>query len=202
MAIHHHTPLVLASGSAIRAQMLKSAGLHFSVVPGSVNEEEIKADPALAGQKPETLAAALARAKALCVARDYPEHVTIGADQVCVLNETIFDKPASRQRAIEQLQQLAGQTHRQISAVCLARGQEVIWEHSQQAELTMRPLSLREIEAYVEADTPLKSCGAYCYESLGRHLFTQVTGSEDVIKGLPLQAIIARLHAMEAIGLD
>lgn len=198
MSIHHHIPLVLASGSAVRAQMLKAAGLSFSVAPSSVDEDAIKHE--MKGAAPTELAAALARAKALDVAQHYPDHLTIGADQLCVLGAQVFDKPGSVNRAVEQLQQLAGHAHRQYSAVCLARGQELVWQQVAHAELTMRPLSVAEIEAYVAADQPLKSCGAYCYELLGRHLFARVEGTDDVIKGLPMQALIFALHEQGAIG--
>ena len=226
--ITHHTPIVLASGSAIRAQMLKGCGLQFSVAPSNVDEEEIKRDWALGirdsgSHEPAKaddpmhrarserafvenntfggLAAALAKAKALNVSPAYPEHFTIGADQLCVQENRIFDKPETRSAALAQLQQLQGSEHRQISAVCIARGDEVVWEHHEAATLTMRGLNDAEIDAYITADDPLKSCGSYKYESLGKHLFAQVDGADSVIKGLPLQALIAQLHKMGAISL-
>lgn len=216
--ITHHSPLVLASGSAIRAQMLKGCGLQFSVVPSNVDEEEIKSEFVSRTSDFAALAKALARAKALNVSAGYPDALTIGADQLCVLpsstpplalppkggegeHGTIFDKPATRSGAIAQLEALQGKEHLQISAVCVARGAEVLWEHQERAVLTMRPLKRAEIEAYISADDPLKSCGAYKYESLGKHLFQCVSGNDDVIKGLPLQALIYQLHQMGAIGL-
>jgi septum formation protein len=198
--ITHHTPLVLASGSAIRAQMLKGAGLQFSVAPSNVDEDEIKRE---IGDVPkEALAAELARAKALNVSPAYPEHLCIGADQLCVQKNRIFDKPETRKAAIEQLHQLQAHEHCQISAVCITRGGEVVWEHQECATLTMRALTDAEITAYITADDPLKSCGAYKYESLGKHLFERVDGNDSVIKGLPLQALIAKLHKMGAIALS
>lgn len=202
MTIIHHIPLVLASGSAIRAQMLKGAGLQFSVAPSNVDEEEIKKSDELRVTGYEALAAELARAKALNVSVSYRDHLTIGADQLCVQENRIFDKPETREAAIDQLLALSGRTHQQISAVCIARGAELVWEHQSAASLTMRSLSDAEIAAYIDADLPLKSCGAYKYESLGKHLFAAVTGDDATIKGLPLQPLIAQLHAMGAIALE
>lgn len=199
--ITHHIPLVLASGSAIRAQMLKSAGLKFSVAPSNVDENAIKTAHAEDHSDPYRLATGLARAKAQNVAPAYPEHITIAADQICECEGHIFDKPETRERAQAQLAALAGKTHRQISGCCLARGGEILWEFQASALLTMRVLSEEEIARYIEADMPLKSCGAYHYEALGKHLFTRIEGSEDVIKGLPLQPLIAQLHEMGAIAL-
>ena len=202
MTIAHHTPLVLASGSAIRAQMLKGCGLQFSVAPSNVDEEAIKKGFEIGDAGLGRLAGELSRAKALNVAPAYPDHLTIGADQLCVLENSIFDKPETREAAIEQLMQLQGQTHQQISAVCLARGSEVMWEHQCAALLTMRALTEAEAAAYIDADLPLKSCGAYKYESLGKHLFAEVLGEDATIKGLPLQPLLAQLHGMGAIALE
>lgn len=229
MTLFQPIPLVLASGSAIRAQMLKGCGLSFSVAPSNVDEEAMKREflaphpnplpkgegtrstsplgrgqnsAAILGEgKYEQLAAKLASAKALNVSASYPEHLTIGADQLCVLGESIFDKPMTKAAAIQQLQQLSGRTHQQISAVCIARGEDVLWQAVEVAELTMRTLTLADIEAYINADEPLKSCGAYKYESLGKHLFASVSGTDSAIKGLPLQPLIAQLHGVGAISL-
>jgi len=148
-----------------------------------------------------TLALALARAKALNVAGAYPGHLTIGADQLCVQENRIFDKPGTREAALDQLLQLCGCSHQQISAVCIARGDEVIWEHVSHATLTMRSMSEGELKGYIEADMPLKSCGAYKYESLGKHLFAMVEGDDSTIKGLPVQPLLAKLHGLGAIAL-
>ena len=199
MQVIAHTPLVLASSSAVRQQMLKHVGVPFSVVPSGVDESAIKEQ--MKGQPPQQLAQALARAKTLHVAKQYPDRITIGADQLCVSDEGILDKPGSVENAVAQLRALSGRTHRQLSAVCLARGEDVLWEACEHAELTMRTLSDDEICGYITQDEPLHSCGAYKFESMGRHLFAQVRGNDDVIKGLPLVPLLAQLYALGAISL-
>lgn len=193
-------PLILASGSAIRQQMLRSAGLQFSVEISGVPEESLKANFA-PDMPPAEQALALARAKTLAVSIHNPQAVTIGADQICALQQRIFDKPGSYANAEAQLTALAGTTHQQHSAVVLARGHKILWEQVASASLTMRPLTAEQIRAYVAADAPLASCGAYHFEALGRHLFTTVDGDSDVIQGLPLQALIAALHTHGIIHL-
>lgn len=200
MSIIQHIPLMLASGSAIRAQMLKSVGLTFSVVPSSVDEAALKAR--YESDDLRGLAAQLAHAKAASVAKDYQQHLTIGADQVCACEGEVLDKPGTREKAIAQLQRLSGKTHRQYSAVCVMRGDKTLWETVEVAELTMRTLSDADIEAYVDADQPLQSCGAYKFESLGRHLFADVQGDQDVIKGLPLVPLLLTLYQQQAIQLS
>jgi septum formation protein len=201
MTLIQPMPLVLASSSVPRAQMLKACGLHFSVVPSHVNEEATK--KAMADEPNKALLAqALAREKALSVAVHYPDHLTIGADQLCVQDGRIYDKPLSMDAAIAQLQQLQGRAHQQMSAVCLARGDAVVWEAVECVELQMRPLSLADIEAYLEADKPLQSCGSYRYEGLGKHLFATVKGQDATIMGMPLQPLLAQLHAMGAVAFE
>lgn len=197
--LQHHAPIILASGSAIRQQMLKSTGLHFSVEPSGVDEDALKLTThhLPVGER----ALALAHAKALAVSIAHPDAYTIGADQMCALGDTIFDKPGSYVNAEAQLAQLAGHTHTQHCGVVLARGEEIIWQHHYSADLTMRPLTPEEISAYVAADAPLSSCGSYKFESLGRHLFAHVDGDQDVIKGLPLLPLLQQLHLHGVIAL-
>lgn len=195
--IHQPIPLVLASASPIRAQMLKSAGLHFSVAPSNIDEAAVKEDCQDA-DLPQ-LAQRLARAKALYIAKDYPQSITLGADQVCELEGEIINKPGTFERATDQLRQLQGRVHMQHSAFCLVQGEQVVAECVQSASLCMRPLSDGEITAYLHADRPLQSCGSYKFESLGRHLFERVEGDHDTIKGLPLVPLLFTLHRLGAV---
>jgi septum formation protein len=199
MAIVQHAPLILASGSTIRQQMLKAVGLKFSVVPSGVDEDALKKE--LAGKPMADIAMAVARAKTLFVSAQHPQAYTIGADQLCVLGDQVIDKPGSHSKAEEQLAMLSGKTHQQNCAVVLARGSEVVWEHVGIAKLTMQALTPSEIKSYIAADAPLASCGSYKFEELGRHLFTAVEGDHDVVKGLALVPLLAQLHALGVIGL-
>jgi septum formation protein len=199
MTITQTAPLILASGSSIRQQMLKAVGLTFSVVPSGVEEDAIKA--AMQGAPIPALAAALARAKTLAVSTQHPDAYTLGADQICVLNGTALSKPGSYARAEAQLASMSGHTHQQHCAMTLARGADVIWEFHDVAELTMRTLTPTEIHAYVAADAPLSSCGSYKFEGLGRHLFSRVVGNHDVVQGLALVPLLARLHGLGLVRL-
>lgn len=197
--IRIHTPIVLASGSAIRQQMLKAVGLAFRVMPSGFDEASLKAslkDASIAEQ-----AVALARGKALSVSKDLPDAITIGADQICSIGGDILSKPGSYENAHASLAKLSGRTHLQTSGLVLTRGSDVLWEYSDSAELTMRELSPEAIKAYVAEDAPLHSCGAYKFEAMGRHLFSSITGDHDVIKGLPLTPLLAKLHALGVIQL-
>lgn len=199
MPIAQHAAIILASGSIIRQQMLKAVGLTFSVVPSGIEEDSIKAR--MADAPVADIALALAGAKALAVSALHPEAYTIGADQICSHHGVIFSKPGSYARAEEQLARLSGSTHEQHCAVVLARAGQLLWQHHDVAHLTMRALSPADIHAYVAADAPLSSCGAYKFEGLGRHLFASVSGDHDVIQGLALVPLLAQLHAHRVIDL-
>lgn len=199
MTITHHHPIILASGSTIRQQMLKACGLTFSVEPSGVDEEALSATCTNVSIAEHALT--LARAKALSVAQAHPDAYVIGADQICCMGARIFSKPGSFDAAEAQLADLQGKTHQQHVGCVIAHGGKIVWETSASAALTMRELSAAEIHAYIGADAPLSSCGSYKFESLGRHLFTKAEGDHDVIKGLPLLALLTALHELNVIGL-
>ena len=199
MAIIQHSRLVLASGSSIRQHMLKNVGLTFSVEPSGVEEDAIKV--AMKDAPIPELALALAKAKTLAVSVRYPDAYTIGADQICVHNGKALSKPGSYERAEAQLASLAGSTHEQHCAMTIAKADQIIWQFHEAATLTVRDLNAAEIRAYVAADAPLQSCGAYKFEALGRHLFSKVEGDHDVVQGLALVPLLSQLHTLGAISL-
>ena len=184
--------LILASGSTIRKQMLTDAGVSFKVITSEVDEDIIKSTFVKESFSERVIE--LAKAKARQVSKLYPDSLVIGADQMCVLENQNFDKPLEFTKAVENLTKLSGKTHMQFSGVCLYKNSELIWDHSEFAELTMKSLSQEEIKAYIKLDDPLQCCGCYKFESNGSELFEYVKGSENVIKGLALEALLEALN--------
>ncbi|HSI04473.1 MAG TPA: nucleoside triphosphate pyrophosphatase [Myxococcota bacterium] len=177
--------IVLASTSRHRRDLLTRAGITFEAVPPAVDEEALKDD-----RPPEQLAAYLARAKAESIARQRPDDIIVGCDQVAVHRGEVLGKPGTRAAAIAQLGRLAGDRHRLVTAMTVMHGAEV-HEHLEIAELTMRALSPEQIARYVDADGPLECCGSYRLESRGITLFETVTSSDhSAIVGLPLLALV------------
>lgn len=191
-------PLILASGSSIRRQMLASVGLPFEACTSPFDEEAAK--PSLANRSLDQVAAILAEGKAQAVSIDRPDAFVIGCDQICELHGEALSKPRTHERAIEQLRRLQGQTHAQHTSVCLCRGGEALWRHTATTRLTMRPLDEEAIEAYLRLDAPYQSAGSFEFEHHGRHLFSQVEGDHDVILGLPLVPLLAYLHGSGLCG--
>lgn len=200
------TPLVLASGSAVRARLLADAGVTFERLPSRVDEAALKreieeggkpaADPDH-GNGPE-IARMLARAKACDVSRARPGAVVIGADQVMTLDGRSFDKPRSMEEARARLRAFRGRTHALHAGVALARDGEVIWDLCDTARLTMRDFSDAFLDAYLEAAGPeiLSSVGAYQLEKLGAQLFSRIEGDFFSILGLPLLPLFDELRRL------
>ncbi|MDQ2079329.1 Maf family protein [Xanthobacteraceae bacterium Astr-EGSB] len=187
-------PLVLASKSVIRRTMLESAGLPVVVAPADIDERAVEARASVVGAG--EVAVLLAREKArVASARSGPRFV-IGADQTLTLADQRFSKPTDRAAARDQLRALSGRTHELHSAVAVARDGRVLFCHVDVARLTMRTLSDRFLEAYLDEAGPAvtSSVGAYQLEKLGVHLFERIEGDHFTILGLPLFALLGFLR--------
>jgi septum formation protein len=184
--------VVLASGSATRAALLRNAGLAFEQIAAPVDEGELKRAMKAEGADAAETAMALAVLKAHRVSERAPGALVIGADQMLVANGEWFDKPADRAAAKAQLLSLAGTSHRLISAACAMVDGERIWGRHEHATLLMRPFGEAFVERYLDAagEAALKSVGAYQLEGLGAQLFRRVDGDFFVVLGLPLLALL------------
>ena len=188
------SPLILASGSETRRQMLFRAGLTFRVVPADVDERAIQRavqeeDPEADGSE---IAMRLAAAKAEAVSGKFPEALVIGADQVLTYDDKVYEKPTDIEAARRQLAELRGRQHHLHSAIALARGGEAVWEGVDVAVLSMRRFTDTFLDAYLEevGDKVCTSVGAYQLEGLGIQLFESIDGDYFTILGLPLLMLL------------
>jgi septum formation protein len=194
-------PLVLASGSATRARLLRDAGVQIVVDPPSVDEEEVKQAFRADGAAPDEAAEALADLKARRITSRHPGRLVLGADQMLECEGEWFDKPADRAAAGAQLACLAGRTHRLVSAAVVHLDGQRIWHRIEAARLTMRPLGSAFLSAYLDAvgDDVLGSVGAYRVEGLGAQLFARIEGDHFTIQGLPLLPLLGFLRQRGAL---
>lgn len=193
--------LVLASGSQFRRQLMENAGLDFTVDPARIDERAIEAPLENAGANPDTVAEALAIAKALDVSHRHPDALIIGSDQTLSLGSRVYHKPKNRAEAASHLKSFSGKTHRLNSAVALVRDSQVLWNHVSHAELTVRDLSDQFIERHLDkvGDSVLLSVGAYQLEGEGIQLFSRIEGDYFTILGLPLLPLLNKLRELGAI---
>jgi len=187
-------PLLLASKSAVRRAMIEAAGIPLEVTSAEVDERavEARAGPGT----PSEAALLLAREKAKVGCAGIAGRFVVGADQTLALGRARFTKPVDRDTAREQLRALSGRTHELHSAVAVARDGRVVFGHVDVARLTMRSLSERFLDSYLDAAGPAvtASVGGYQLEALGIHLFEKIEGDHFTILGLPLFALLGFLR--------
>ena len=185
-------PLILASSSAIRRQMLDAASVDYEAIPSNVEEAANKVELGA----PETVALALAAAKAVDVSARRSEDWVAGSDSVVSVDGRLFDKPCSREEAAEHLRTFSGKEMNLTSAVALALGGEAVWSHADTARLFVRPLSARFIDAYLDAEWPeVGHCvGVFRLEGRGVQLFSAIDGNYFTILGMPLLPLLGALR--------
>jgi septum formation protein len=191
--------IVLASASAVRARLLRDAGVSFEVRPANIDETEAKSR--YGGQTPRDIARRLAEAKALAASAG-PDDVVIGADQTLELDGQLINKAADLVEMRKRLKSLRGREHRLHAAVALARGGQVVWAGVYSSTLAMRDFSDAFLEAYVgeHGQSALNSVGCYLLEGVGAQLFERIDGDYFAILGLPLIELLAALRAEGALA--
>jgi septum formation protein len=187
--------IILASGSHIRQQLLRNAGLDFDVVKPRVDEESAKAALLEEGALPRDVADALAELKASRVSSQSDNALVIGCDQVLALKDRIFSKPESRDHARTQLQELRNDRHSLLSAVVVYEGGKPIWRHVGEARLRMRDFSDAYLDDYLDRnwESVRHAVGAYKLEEEGVRLFSRIEGDYFHVLGLPLIELLSYL---------
>lgn len=188
--------IILASRSLARRCLLEAAGIEFDCMPADLDEEKTMQELLSNGFEIEKIALALARAKALYVAKDNPGAHVIGADQTLDLDGEILSKADSVTDAKDKLKRLRGKTHRLVSAACVAHGEVILWEAQESAELTMKNFDDDFLDDYCEkaGAALMRSVGAYEIEDEGAKLFSEIKGDTNTIQGLPLSALLDYLR--------
>jgi septum formation protein len=192
--------LILASGSAIRREIMTGAGLKFEVIVKPVDEAAIKSAMLADAARPRDIADALAEAKALRVSRQ-ESGLVIGADQIMVMDGELYDKPTSIEAARERLLLMRGKRHELIGSVVVASGGAPVWRYVSETKLWMREFSEEFLDDYLvrEGELLTKSVGAYRFEGLGSQLFSKVEGDFFSILGLSLLPLLQYLRDCRAI---
>lgn len=189
-------PLVLASASASRADMLRSAGIPLEIVPAKIDERGEEATLAADGTAADAIAAGLAVAKAKAVSAAFPTRVVLGADQTLAVGTQRLHKPAGLAEARAQLLSLRDREHVLHSAAALVMDGTVLETFVTSARLFMRPFSEEFLDRYLAqpVETVTASVGGYQLEGLGVNLFEHVEADHFTILGLPLLPLLSALR--------
>jgi septum formation protein len=189
--------LILASQSPRRRYLLEQAGLRFSVIPSSVDEDAIELT------EPAAYVKTLAQAKAEAVAREYPESWVIGADTVVTIDSAILGKPGDPEEARRMLEQLGGQSHDVYTGyaiVCKERRLTVT--KAIRTDVKFKELNAKEIEWYIQTGEPFDKAGAYAIQGMGTFLVRRINGSYTNVVGLPVCEVIEDLLSLGVVSMD
>jgi septum formation protein len=171
-------PVILASQSPRRIELLKTIIKNFRVIPSKTDEV------CNINLTPEENAILLGRNKATCVAKHHPHNLVIGADTMVVLENKIIGKPTNIENACQILRQLSGQEHEVITGVTVVHSQ--IFSGASISRVRIKALSTSEINSYVESGEPMDKAGAYAIQGEGSFLVESYSGSYSNIIGLPM----------------
>lgn len=176
-------PVILASQSPRRRELLTLAGIPHEVCPADIDET---VHP---GERPVPHCERLARAKAHTLALEHPEALVIGSDTIVVIDGDILGKPRDRDDAIRMLGRLSGRSHTVHTAIAVAHRGET---HSavETVAVHFRALTRRQIEAYVDTGEPMDKAGAYGIQGCGATIVERIDGDYYAVMGLPLCRLI------------
>jgi septum formation protein len=183
-------PVVLASQSPRRRQLLTLVGIEHEVRPANIDESY------LPGEAPRAHAERLARGKAEALST--PQWVTIGSDTIVVVDGAVLGKPRDRGEAARMLRQLSGRSHTVITAVAVSWHGRMVSD-AEEVTVTFRALTDADIEAYITTGEPMDKAGAYGIQGYGATIVERVDGDYFAVMGLPLNRL-ARL--LESLGLE
>jgi len=173
-------PIVLASGSPRRKQLLEMLRIPFRVIAPDVDEH------VLPGERPDAYVTRVSRAKAQAVVALAATDVVLAADTTVVIENEILGKPDSPEDAVRMLERLQGRTHEVFTSVAVAENGR-LEQALDVSRVTFRPNTRQTLEAYVATGEPLDKAGAYAIQGLGAPLIERVEGDFFGVMGLPLR---------------
>tara|TARA_A100001015_G_scaffold108043_1_gene119837 strand:+ start:860 stop:1444 length:585 start_codon:yes stop_codon:yes gene_type:complete len=183
--------IILASKSVVRRDILEKNNINCDVVPSNIDEDMVKESLLSENASPEIISKNLAELKANKISSKINEKIVLGADSVIDLEGELISKPIDRKEALLILKKLNGREHHLISSVCISKNGSMIWNYTDKAKLKMKDFTEKELEDYLAkiSDNALFAYNVYQIEGEGRRLFSEISGDENTIMGLPIQKI-------------
>ncbi len=187
------SPLVLASASPRRHQLLRQIGIPFRTISSLVSEDLLSRDPLMNARL-------LAEAKAQAVIQECRSNWILGADTIVAVDRAVLGKPSDEDEAVSMLRELSGKEHRVITGFCLvAPDSKKAHSEAVVTRVTFRALTKREILGYVATGEPFGKAGSYGIQGIGAFLVKGITGSYTNVVGLPLCALVSALLSTGAL---
>ena len=183
--------LILASASPRRSELLRNAGIPFTMEPAHIAERPVP------GEQPLQYAQRLSRDKARAIFERHSDNVVLGADTVVVVDDHLLEKPADRKDASRMLRLLSGRVHQVITGVCLVADRYEQTE-AEITEVLFSPLSESEIAGYVETGEPMDKAGAYAIQGLASRWVERIDGCYFNVVGLPVPRVYRMMRALES----
>ena len=194
MKITH--PVILASESPRRKEILVNTGFNIKTVPPAICEETLNKELSSTFLAPELIAQSLASAKAVSVSKDFPGKIIIGADTIVVIDNQILGKPKNMEEASLFLHQLSGKTHQVITGFCIVYNDERI-SGFEISKIMVKPLTEDDIREYIQIENVFDAAGAYKIQGFFSLYVEKIEGCWNNIVGLPVSRIydeIKKLH--------
>jgi septum formation protein len=180
-------PIVLASQSPRRAELIGRLGLQFDVQPADIDESYRP------GETPPEHAERLAREKAETIARTHPHALVVGSDTIVVIDGDVLGKPKTREHAVEMLTRLSGRDHEVCTGVAVAMDGRVE-SGLERVRVRFRALDPRACEAYVATGEPMDKAGAYGIQGFGSAIVECIEGDYFAVMGLPVVRMLALIE--------
>ena len=196
-APHNRSRLILASKSPRRSELLKQAGLLFSVIPSDFDEGT------LALSNPDLDVITLAESKAFDISQKHPDAWVIGADTIVIVGRKILGKPASEKEAFEMLRRLSGKTHQVLTGYCICcKKKNRIFSEAVKTDVRFKELTDAEINWYIQTGEPFDKAGGYAIQGIGSFLVRGINGSYTNVVGLPVCEVMEHLIREGAVELN
>ncbi|MCX5849745.1 MAG: Maf family protein [Deltaproteobacteria bacterium] len=194
MTISLSSPLILASASPRRLEILQSAGLKFKIIPAHVNENY------LTGESPQQHVRRLSGDKAMVIAGKYPESLVLGADTIVVIDDLILGKPENKAQARKMLRKLSGREHKVFTGFTIAHAAAEIYKTKVvQSAVRFKTISPIEMEWYLACDEPYDKAGGYAVQGKGAFFIKSIRGSYTNVIGLPLCEVMEEFRKLKTI---
>ncbi|WP_342505311.1 Maf family protein [Sporosarcina sp. FSL K6-2383] len=195
MKFKNARPVILASASPRRKEILSLLGFPFTVLPSHVSEDIAMTTDDFAGYARE-----LASKKTAVIAEDYGDHIVIGADTIVIHEAKHYPKPESKEQAKQFLRELSGKTHTVITGVGISIG-GTLRVFSVETAVTFRELDDVLIDAYVESGDPMDKAGGYGIQTAGALFVDKIDGDYFNVMGLPIAQLTEHLRRLALISL-